>query len=68
MQIKDGCYYRINDLIPKDPRKPKIIPMSRSSWFAGVKHGKYPQPQKFGPRISAWKGEDIRRLLENGAE
>lgn len=44
------------------PRGP--IPVSKSTWWAGVKAGRYPQPVKLGPRITAWRVEDIRALIE----
>lgn len=47
------------------PRGP--IPVARSTWWAGVKDGRYPKPVKLGPRITAWRVEDIRRLIETGA-
>lgn len=47
------------------PRGP--IPVSRSTWWAGVKSGRYPKPIKLGPRITAWRAEDIRKLIEQGA-
>ena len=43
------------------PRGP--IPVSKSTWWAGVKSGRYPQPVKLGPRITAWRVEDIRSLI-----
>jgi prophage regulatory protein len=44
------------------PRGP--IPVSKSTWWAGVKAGRYPKPVKLGPRITAWRVEDIRALIE----
>ena len=44
------------------PRGP--IPVSKSTWWAGVKTGRYPKPVKLGPRITAWRVEDIRCLIE----
>lgn len=41
----------------------KIIPVSRSSWWAGVQEGKYPKGIKLGPRTTAWRVEDIRNLV-----
>jgi prophage regulatory protein len=41
------------------------IPVSKSTWWAGVKEGRFPQPVKLGPRITAWRAEDIRALIEN---
>lgn len=40
------------------------IPVSKSTWWAGVKDGRFPQPVKLGPRITAWRVEDIRELIE----
>lgn len=40
------------------------IPIGRSTWWAGVKTGRFPKPVKLGPRTTAWKVEDIRRLIE----
>ncbi len=47
------------------PRGP--IPVSASTWWAGVKDGRYPKPMKLGPRITVWRSEDIQQLLEKGA-
>jgi prophage regulatory protein len=40
------------------------IPVGRSTWWAGVKAGRFPKPVKLGPRTTAWKVEDIRALIE----
>lgn len=48
-------------LAPKGP-----IPVSKSTWWAGIKAGCYPQPVKLGPRITAWRVADIRALIERG--
>lgn len=47
------------------PPRPGIFPFSRSTWWNGVKSGKYPQPIKLGPHTTAWKVEDIRQLLDS---
>lgn len=39
------------------------IPISLSTWWAWVKTGKAPAGRKLGPRITAWKAEDIRNLI-----
>ena len=43
-----------------------IIPIGKSTWWAGVKSGRYPQPIKLGPGITAWRSADIRALLAGG--
>ena len=45
-----------------------IIPVSRSTWWAGVRSGRYPQPTRaLGDRITAWHVDDIRALIDNAA-
>ena len=46
-----------------DPPIPAIIPVSRSTWLAGVKSGRFPKSIKLGPRITVWRVEDIRSLI-----
>ena len=43
------------------------IPVSKSTWWAGIKDGRYPKPVKLGPRITAWRVEDIRALIDGAA-
>lgn len=42
-----------------------MIPVGRSSWWAGVKTGRYPKPIKIGARTTAWRVEDIRELMSS---
>lgn len=42
----------------------EIIPVCRSSWWQGVKEGRYPAPVRLGPRTTAWKRRDILALCE----
>jgi predicted DNA-binding transcriptional regulator AlpA len=46
------------------PRGP--IPVSKSTWWAGVKSGRFPKGVKLGPRITAWRVEDIQGLIRTG--
>lgn len=41
------------------------IPVSRSTWWAGVKDGRFPKPVKLGPRITVWRAEDVNALIDN---
>jgi predicted DNA-binding transcriptional regulator AlpA len=43
-----------------------LIPVSKSTWWAGVAEGRFPKPVKLGPRTTAWKVEEIRALIEEG--
>ncbi len=53
---------------PRRPRSasPALLPISHASWWRGTKEGKYPQPIKLSARVTAWRVEDIRRLIANG--
>jgi len=46
------------------------IPVSRSTWWAGIKSGRFPKPIRLGPRAIAWLESDIedliRALVEQG--
>jgi predicted DNA-binding transcriptional regulator AlpA len=46
------------------PQVLALIPVSRSTWWAGCKSGRFPKPVKIGPRTSAWRGSDILAVLE----
>lgn len=53
---------------PPEPPTTGLIPVSRSTWWAGVRTGRYPQPTRaLGTRITAWRAEDIRALIEKAA-
>ena len=69
-QLPQEGYLRLPQIIgnPKaDPPIPAVIPVCASSWWAGVRTGKYPAPLKLGPRTTVWRVEDIRALLERTA-
>jgi predicted DNA-binding transcriptional regulator AlpA len=55
-------YLRLKDVL-------SLIPISKSTWWAGVRDGRFPKPtKKFGSRITAWDAKDIQCLLERVAE
>ncbi len=66
--LPETGYLRLPQIIgnPKaDPPIPAIIPVGKSTWWAGVKSGRYPKPVRtLGPRITAWRVEDIRTLID----
>lgn len=45
----------------------KVYPVSKSTWWAGIKTGKYPAGIKLSERVTAWKVDDIRALIQKGA-
>ncbi len=67
MDIPVTGFLRVKQIVgdPKaDPPIPPIVPVARSTWLEGVRAGKFPAPIKLGRRITVWRCEDIRKLIE----
>lgn len=67
-QLPETGFLRARQILgdPKaTPPIPPIIPVSKSSWWDGVKTGRFPQPLKLGARTTVWRVEDIRSLIES---
>jgi len=45
-----------------------VIPLGKTSWWAGVKSGRFPKPVKLSPRCTAWRAEDIQQLIKTLSE
>ena len=45
----------------------EIIPVGKSTWWAGVKSGLYPPSVKLGPGVTVWRNEDIIDFIEQFA-
>ncbi len=65
--LPETGFLRLHQIIgnPKScPPSTPIIPVSKSTWWAGVKSGRFPAPVKtLGIRITAWRVEDILALI-----
>ena len=46
------------------PEVLRIIPVSRATWWRGVKSGKFPKPVKITDYITAWRLEDVVALAK----
>lgn len=65
-RLPETGFLRLPQIIgnPKaEPPIPPIIPVKKSCWWAGVKTGRFPRPVKLGQRVTAWRVEDIRKLI-----
>lgn len=47
------------------PEVLRYFPVSKSTWWAGIKSGKYPQGLKLSSRVTAWRNSDIIALIES---
>jgi len=56
--LPDGGFSRLPTIL-------KLIPVGKSTWWEGIKDGRFPKGVKLGKNITAWKNEDIRKLLES---
>lgn len=41
-----------------------LVPVSPSTWWAGIKTGKFPAGVRLSQRCTAWKAADIQALLD----
>ncbi len=55
-QLPADGYVRLDTILA-------LIPVGRSTWWRGVREGRFPPPVKLGPRTTAWRVADIRRLF-----
>ncbi|HVN96512.1 MAG TPA: AlpA family phage regulatory protein [Syntrophorhabdaceae bacterium] len=59
LESQEGCnehrFLRLPQVLER-------IPVSKSTWWAGIRKGIYPKPVKLSVRTSAWKESDINTL------
>lgn len=53
--LPDFGYLRIKEVL-------KIFPVSRTTWYEGIKTGIYPKPVRLSDGVSAWRFIDIKKL------
>ncbi len=46
------------------PQVLEIIPVSKSTWWSGIRDGRFPKPVKLSVRTSAWLQSDIDELCD----
>ena len=46
------------------PQVLEIIPVSKSTWWNGIREGRFPKPVKLSERTSAWLQADIDDLYD----
>ncbi len=62
-ELPTAGFVRLKSIIAPDGP----IPVSKSTWYAGIKTSRFPKPVKLGG-IAMWRVEDIRRLTEGGSQ
>jgi len=63
--LPENGLLRIWQIIGSKKRNiPPILPISRSTFYAGIKSGKFPRPILIGSRIACWDVNQIRKIIE----
>lgn len=58
-------FIEITDIIGSKKKGIKpLIPVSRSTWFAGVKDGVFPKPIRLGERRTVWLKSELLAFIE----
>lgn len=66
-ELSNTGYLRLKQILgdPKsNPPIMPILPVGKSTWWQGVKSGRFPQPVKIGKRITVWRAEDIYNFIQ----
>lgn len=53
---QDVCLYRLPQVLAR-------IPVSKSTWFAGIQAGRFPRGRSLGPRTTVWRSDEIDQLV-----
>ena len=64
-------FLRLKQIIgdPKaEPPIQPILPISKSSWWDGVKSGRFPKAIKIGANTTVWREDEIRSLVDELAD
>jgi predicted DNA-binding transcriptional regulator AlpA len=52
-----------DDALVRLPTVLGVFPVGETTWWNGIKAGKYPRPIRISSRVNAWKVGSIRKLL-----
>ena len=62
--LPDTGFLRLTDIVAPHG----VYPVSKSVWWEGIKTGRYPKGVKLSRRVTAWRVEEIRALIDRVAE
>ncbi len=62
-QIPETGFLRLKQIVGDQEKGiPAIIPVSKSTWWSGVKSGRYPKSVKLSDRCTAWRKADVMAI------
>lgn len=56
--IPENGYLRLDQIL-------QVYPVGRTTWWTGVKTGRFPKPVKLSSNITAWRAKDIHKLIKD---
>jgi predicted DNA-binding transcriptional regulator AlpA len=57
MSLPESGFVRLPEIL-------SVIPVGKTTWWEGVKSGRYPKGVKLSARVTAWDVKEIRELIE----
>jgi hypothetical protein len=63
-KVDPNALYRLRHIVRTKTNPVPIIDLSPSTWWAGVKSGRFPQPVRNGG-MTFWRGSDLLALIAN---
>lgn len=67
-QYSGNEFLRIRDILGDrraDPPIAPLLPISRSTWWKGVKEGRYPKGRKLSRNITVWRLSELLEFMED---
>ena len=67
MPMIEDRFLRLKQILGDPKANPPILPLlpiGKSTWYAGVKSGRFPKPLKLSPRTVVWRESEIKALID----
>jgi predicted DNA-binding transcriptional regulator AlpA len=69
LELPETGFVRLKQIVgDKKNNIPGLIPVGSTTWWNGCKSGRYPKPVKLSEGCTAWRVEDIRKLISDLAK
>ena len=65
--VNPQSLYRVKQIIgdlKNDPPLAPFVPVSKSTWWRGVREERFPKPQKLSAKVTVWRGADLLAPIE----
>ena len=62
-RIDPNGIYRVKSIVRSKANPTPFIDVSPSTWWAGVKTGRFPKPVRLGGHMTFWRGSDLLGLV-----